>query len=54
MAHPPITLDGERVRALEQVAAEERVSLEEVFRRAVDHYLRQRAEDSRPWAKRLD
>jgi hypothetical protein len=52
--HPPIFLDNERLRALEQVAAEERVSLDEILRRAVDSYLRQRAANSRPWAERLD
>ena len=54
MAHPPINLDDERVRALERVANEEHLSLSEVVRRAVDVYLDQRAQQSRPWRERLD
>jgi hypothetical protein len=53
MAHPLISLDDDRVRALERVAAEEHVSLDEVIRRAVDVYLEQRTQDARPWAERF-
>jgi len=53
MAHPPISLDDDRVRALERVAAEEHASLDEVIRRAVDVYLAQRTQDARPWGERL-
>ncbi len=54
MAYPAIILDDDRVRALERVADEERLSLEEVVRRAVDAYLEQRAQDSRPRQERLN
>jgi hypothetical protein len=54
MAEAQVTLDEGRVRALERVAAEERVSVDEVLRRAVDRLLEERAELARPWEERLD
>ena len=53
MAHSPIHLDDARVRALERVAAEQRLSLDEVLRNAVDAYLEGCARAARPWEERF-
>jgi hypothetical protein len=49
-----IHLEGEQVRALERLAAEEQRSVDELVRRAVDGYLAQRRRDGDDWGERFD
>ena len=49
-----IYLDAEQVRALKHIAAEERCSVAELVRRAVDSYIAARLSDDTDWRERLD
>ncbi|MBI4491170.1 MAG: CopG family transcriptional regulator [Chloroflexi bacterium] len=49
-----IFLDSEQVRALKHLAAEERRSVAELVRRAVDEYLARRFRDGTDWGERFD
>ena len=49
-----IELEDEQVRALESAAAEERRSVDELIRQAVDGYLARRRRDWSDWGRRFD
>lgn len=49
-----IYLDEEETRALRHLAAEERSSVAELVRRAVDQYLAQRLGEGKDWGERFD
>lgn len=49
-----IYLDAEQVRALRHLAAEDRCSVAELVRRAVDSYVSTRLSDESEWRERLD
>ena len=49
-----IYLDEEQLRALKHLAAEERQSVANLVRRAIDAYLAQRLADDAAWRERLD
>jgi hypothetical protein len=48
-----IYLDEEQVRALKHLAAEDRTTMAELIRRAVDSYIAGRSAEQ-PWRERLD
>jgi predicted transcriptional regulator len=52
--HPTVHLEDEQLRALEHLALEERQSVDELIRRAVDRYLAQRRRDTDDWGERFD
>jgi hypothetical protein len=54
MQRTNIHLDEEQLRVLEQLAAENRQSVAEIVREAVDEYLAKRVGDGRVWRDRLD
>lgn len=54
MQRVTVDLDDEQLRALERVAAEDRQSVPDVLRRAIDSYLRQRLVDGRGREERFD
>ncbi len=49
-----IYLDAEQIRALKHIAAEDRCSVAELVRRAVDSYIAIRLSDDTGWRERLD
>lgn len=49
-----IYLDAEQVRALRHLAAEDRCSVAELVRRAVDSYISTRLSSETDWRERLD
>lgn len=49
-----IYLDDDQVRALRHLAAEERASVAELVRRAVDGYLVRRFRETPDWGQRFD
>ena len=49
-----IYLDAEQVRALKHLSAEDRSSVAELVRRAVDSYIATRLSDEAGWRERLD
>ncbi len=54
MQRTNIYLDSEQVRALKHLAAEERCSVAELVRRAVDSYIATHHADQTAWRERLD
>lgn len=53
MTRTNIYLDDDQVRALKHLAAEDRVTVSELVRRAIDAYVAARAEETRDWAARF-
>src|SRR5260370_13767415 len=49
-----VSFEDEQIRALKDLAAEERASVAELVRRAVDGYLAQRTRAARDWGERFD
>src|SRR5437868_2267675 len=49
-----IYLDDEQLRALKHVAAEERASVADLVRRAIDAYLAPRFSNGADWSRRFD
>jgi Arc/MetJ-type ribon-helix-helix transcriptional regulator len=54
MQRTNIYLEDDQLRALKHLAAEERQSVADLVRRAVDVYLAQRIADDTDWRARLD
>ena len=54
MQRTSVYLDEEQLRALRHLAAEERHSVADLVRRAVDAYLAQRLTDDMLWRERFD
>lgn len=54
MRRTNIYLDEEETRALRHLAAEERCSMAELVRRAVDQYLARRLGEDKDWGERFD
>jgi hypothetical protein len=54
MRRTNIYLDGEQLRALRHLAAEEHASVADLVRKAVDAYLAPRFSSSTEWGRRFD
>lgn len=54
MQRTNIYLNDDQLRALKHLAAEERQSVAEIVREAVDEYLTKRVGDGKLWRERLD
>ncbi len=54
MQRTNIYLDDDQLRALKHLAAEERQSVADLVRRAVDDYLARRLADDTEWRQRFD